>query len=98
MPTRDGHRTHVEARVYKQSWDPTHHLWLSALLAFLPLLTLLVLLGGLRLKAHWASLAALAVSFVVAITAYGMPLLTALNSGIYGAVRGVLLVLWAFLG
>lgn len=94
MPTRDGHRTHVEARVYKQSWDPTHHLWLSALLAFLPLLTLLVLLGGLRLKAHWASLAALAVSFVVAITAYGMPLLTALNSGIYGAVRGVLLVLW----
>ena len=80
--------------MYKQSWDPTHHLWLSALLAFLPLLTLLVLLGGLRLKAHWASLAALAVSFVVAITAYGMPLLTAFNAGIFGAVRGVLLVLW----
>src|SRR6185295_18097389 len=80
--------------MYTQSWNPTHHLWLSALLAFLPLLTLLVLLGGLKLKAHWASLAALAVAFAVAVTAYHMPLPTALNSGLFGAFRGVLLVLW----
>jgi len=80
--------------VYTQTWNPTHHLWLSALLAFLPLLTLLVLLGGLKIKAHWSSLAALAVAVVVAVAAYDMPVFTVLNSGLYGAFRGVLLVLW----
>ena len=47
--------------MYHQNFNPTGHLWLSALLAFLPLATLVVLLGGYRLKAHWASLASVVV-------------------------------------
>src|SRR5947207_11572618 len=88
----------MEALVYRQNFNPTGHLWLSALLAFLPLLVLLVLLGGLRWKAHWASLAALVVAVLVAILPGGagfhMPLGLALNSGLFGAARGALLVLW----
>src|SRR5215469_9156481 len=38
----------MEASVYHQNFNPTGHLWLSALLAALPLLALLGLLGGLR--------------------------------------------------
>src|SRR5437762_1744769 len=88
----------MEALVYRQNFNPTGHLWLSALLAFLPLLVLLVLLGGLRWKAHWASLAALVVAVLVAVlpgsAGFHMPLGLALDSGLFGAARGVLLVLW----
>src|SRR5437773_11494675 len=84
----------MEALVYRQNFNPTGHLWLSALLAFLPLLVLLVLLGGLRWKAQWASLAALAVGVLVAIFGFKMPVGLALNSGLFGAARGALLVLW----
>jgi lactate permease len=84
----------MEALVYHQNLNPTGTLWLSALLAALPLFTLLFLLGGLRWKAHWASLTALLVSLLVALFTYKMGLGDALNSGLYGIARGTLLVLW----
>jgi lactate permease len=85
---------HVLAQNYHQNFNPTGHLWLSALLAALPLLTLLGLLGGLKWKAHWASAASVLVSLIVAITAFKMPFGQALSTGVYGAARSVLLVLW----
>jgi lactate permease len=84
----------MEALVYHQNFNPTGHLWWSAILAALPLFTLLFLLGGLRWKAHWASLSALVVSLLVALFAYNMGIGDALNSGLYGIARGFLLVLW----
>ncbi len=80
--------------MYRQNFDPTGHLWLSALLAFLPLLTLLLLLGGLKWKAHWAGAASLVVALLVAILAFDMPTGLAFDSGLFGAARGALLVLW----
>src|SRR2546430_6664523 len=88
----------MEALVSRQTFNPPGHLWLSALLAALPLVALLFLLGGLRWKAQWASLTALAVAFLVAILpgslGFHMPIGLALDSGLFGAARGVLLVLW----
>jgi lactate permease len=84
----------MEASVYHQNFNPTGHLWLSALLAALPLLALLGLLGGLRWRAHWAGLASLVVAVLVAVFTYKMSVGDALNSGLYGAARSVLLVLW----
>src|SRR3989440_852047 len=88
----------MEALVYRQNFNPTGHLWLSALLAALPLFVLLFLLGGLRWKAHWASLVALVVALLVAVlpgsAGYHMPLGLAFDSGLFGAARGALLVLW----
>ena len=80
--------------MYHQNFNPTGHLWLSALLAALPLLALLGLLGGLRWRAHWAGLASLVVAVLVAVLTYKMSVGDALNSGLYGAARSVLLVLW----
>jgi lactate permease len=48
-------------------------LTLSALIALLPLITIFILLGALRLKAHWAGLASLGVALIVAFTAFRMP-------------------------
>jgi lactate permease len=67
---------------------------LSALVAALPLLTLFLLLGGLRLKAHWAGLASLAVALVIAVACYGMPAGLALLSASEGAAFGLFPIMW----
>ena len=72
-------------------------LGLSSLVAALPLITLFVLLGGVRMKPHWSGLAALAVSIVVAVWAYGMPLDLALLSGTEGAAFGLFPIMWIVL-
>ena len=60
--------------MYQQVPDPFGgSLGLSALFAVLPLVTLFVLLAGLRLRAYLATLIALAVAVTVAIAVYGMP-------------------------
>ena len=54
--------------MYRQVYDPiADSLGWSSLFACLPLLTLFVLLGVVRIAAQWAALAALVVSLVVAI-------------------------------
>ena len=54
--------------LYTQDFDPvSDSLGLTAIFAALPLVTLFVLLGGLRMKAQWAALISLAVSMLVAL-------------------------------
>ena len=67
---------------------------LTALVAMLPLLTLFVLLGVLRMAAWKAALVSLGVSLVVAIVAYSMPVGQASMAGIEGAVFGFFPILW----
>ncbi|MEV0082585.1 L-lactate permease [Saccharopolyspora sp. NPDC050642] len=69
-------------------------LGLSALAAAIPLLTVFVLLGVLRVKAHLAGLAGLAAALLVAVLGYGMPADLALLSAGQGAAFGVLPILW----
>jgi lactate permease len=81
--------------MYNQVLDPvSHSLGVSAVFAVLPLLSLFVLLGGVRMKAHWASLISLAVAVVVAIAVYGMPLGQALDAGAEGAAFGFFPIMW----
>ena len=67
---------------------------LSALCAATPLLTLFVLLGGLRLRAWVAGLISLAVALVVAVVLFSMPFGQALTAGVDGAVFGFFPILW----
>ncbi|MEQ8144681.1 L-lactate permease [Streptomyces sp. OP7] len=81
--------------MYVQELEPVAgSLGLSALVAALPLVTVLVLLGGVRLKAHLAGLTGLAVAVAVAWLAYGMPLDQTLSSGVQGAVFGLFPIMW----
>lgn len=83
------------AESYKQVLDPVSGSFgLSSLFAVLPLLTLFVLLGGLRLKAWIAGLASLAVALLVAIVIYGMPVSQGLLSASEGATFGFFPILW----
>jgi lactate permease len=81
--------------VYQQVYDPVgNSLGLSTIFAVLPLLSLFVLLGGLKLKAQWAALISLAVAIVVAIAVYSMPVGQTLDAGVEGAVFGLFPIMW----
>ncbi|HEV8559556.1 MAG TPA: L-lactate permease [Actinophytocola sp.] len=69
-------------------------LGLSALMAALPLVTVLILLGVLRLKAHVAAIAGLVVALLVAMAVYRMPVDQALSSAVQGAVFGLFPIMW----
>ena len=85
----------VLASSYTQVFDPLGHSFgLSSLIAALPLLTLFVLLGLLRLQAWIAGLVALAVAVAVAVLGYGMPIGQSLIAGSEGAVFGFFPIMW----
>jgi len=68
-------------------------LW-SAGVAAIPLVVLLVLLGGFRKPGWVAALAALATAFGVVTTVYGMPVPLALSASAYGAAFGLFPICW----
>jgi lactate permease len=83
---------------FQQDLNPVGgSLTLSALCAAVPLLTLFVLLGGLRLKAWVAGLISLLVALVVAIVLFGMPAGQAVLAGTEGAAFGFFPILWIVL-
>jgi lactate permease len=81
--------------VYKQVLDPvSHSLGLTAIFAVMPLVVLFILLGGFRMKAQWASLIALAVSILIAIIVYSMPIGQAGDAALEGAAFGFWPIMW----
>ena len=67
--------------MYRQVLDPvSHSLGLTSIFAILPLAVLFVLLGIVRMKAHWAALITLGVAIIVALAVYSMPIGQAANS------------------
>lgn len=64
-------------------------LWLSALLAALPLLVFFVLLGVFSIATHWCSLISLGLALIIAVTGFGMPVDLAGLSALQGAAFGL---------
>ena len=72
--------------MWPQTYEPlSNSLWLSALVAALPVFVLLVLLGLMRKPAWIASLAGLAAAAIVARAEYHMPWSMIVSSSTYGA-------------
>ena len=81
--------------MYQQVLDPVGgSLGLTSIFAVLPLLTLFVLLGALRMPAQWASLISLVVAIVVALAVYSMPLGQTLDAAAWGAAFGLFPIMW----
>jgi lactate permease len=88
-PNEGGHS------VYTQDFNPvSDSLGLTAIFAVLPILTLFVLLGGMKMKAQWAALISLAVAMLVALIVYGMPFGQTALSASEGAVFGFFPIMW----
>jgi lactate permease len=79
---------------WNQNYDPLGHWWLSTLLAALPIIVLLGLLAGLKVRAHLCAVAGAATAVLVAILAFKMPALLAVSSFFYGSAFGLLKIVW----
>ena len=80
-----------------QLYDPLNHAWLSTVLAAIPIVLLLISLGLLEWKAHWAALTGLTAALLVSIVAYGMPVSTAIGAAVDGAAYGLFPIGWIVL-
>jgi L-lactate transport len=81
--------------MWPQSYAPlSDNLALSALVAALPIFTLLFLLGVARKPAWVSSLAGVGAAALVALFAYRMPPSMVLSSALYGAAYGLLPIGW----
>ena len=81
--------------MFVQQLEPVaDSLALSALVAALPLATVLILLGAVRMKAHRAGLIGLAVAVLVGRLTFGMPLGQTLSAGAQGVLFGLFPIMW----
>ena len=81
--------------MFHQTYNPAYgSLLVSSLLAALPLASMFLMLGWLRISPHLSAVIALAIGGLVGGFIYGMPALTTLNVAAYGAVFGLLTVCW----
>ena len=79
---------------WTQVYDPTGHWWLSTFVAALPIIVLLGLLAGLKVRAHLCAIAGAATAIVWAIFVLGMPASLAMSSFFYGSAFGLLKIVW----
>ena len=79
---------------WTQVYDPVGGAVVSALLAGIPLISLFYMLAVRRAKGHYAAVLAVALSFVLAVAVWGMPIGTALGALSYGAAFGLFPIIW----
>jgi L-lactate permease len=79
---------------WMQIYDPLGNLWLSSLVAALPIIFFFVALAVLRMKGHVAGTITVAIALAVAIFFYKMPVEMALASAVYGFFYGLWPIAW----
>ena len=65
-------------------------LWVSALVAALPIVVFFVLVGAFRMRSHLSGLIALATGLIVAIVGFKMPVTMAISASLLGALKGLM--------
>lgn len=81
-------------QTWSQVYDPAGNLWLSALVALIPIIFFFVALAVFRMKGHIAGTITVALALAVAILFYQMPVAMALASGVYGFFYGLWPIAW----
>lgn len=83
--------------VWQQVYDPLSNMWLSTLLAAVPVVVMLVGLGFLHMKAHLAAGAGLIAALLIAVFVYNMPTEMAGRAALFGGFTGLLPIGWIVL-
>lgn len=87
----------VLLQAFTPDTNPLGAQWLSALVAALPIVAMLVTLGVLRWKAHLAGGFSWVIALLVAVTAFGMPITMALSTSAHGFLYGLFPIVWILL-
>ncbi len=73
---------------WTQIYDPLNNIWLSALIAALPIFCFIICLMGLKMKSYIAGLYSVIVAIILAIFVYKMPATVAVASAGFGILSG----------
>ena len=79
---------------WQQLYDPLDNIWLSSLIAALPILFFFFALTRLRLKGYIAGTITVLIALAVALLFYRMPIDQALASAVYGFLYGLWPIAW----
>jgi lactate permease len=83
-----------ESSMFTQIVDPLNSIWLTGLVALVPVILLLLLLAVFRVSAWLATLIGSIVTFAMAAWIWQMPVDAGLRAYVYGAATGVWAVDW----
>ncbi len=85
-------------QAWPQLYDPAGNLWVSSLIALLPIAFFFVALAVLRMKGWLVGTLTVAIALGVALLFYRMPLQQAVAAGAYGFIYGLWPIAWIILG
>ncbi|AMJ58099.1 MULTISPECIES: L-lactate permease [Stenotrophomonas] len=83
---------------WEQLYDPAGNLWLSSLIALLPIAFFFVALTVLRMKGWLAGTLTVAIALAVALLFYRMPVAQALGAAGFGFLYGLWPIAWIIIG
>ncbi len=81
-------------QVWQQNYDPLGNIWLSSLVAVIPIVFFFFALIKLRLKGYVAGTCTVVLALLVALLLYRMPIAYALASAAYGFLYGLWPIAW----
>lgn len=79
---------------WTQVYDPLGHWWLSTIVAALPIVVLLGLLAGFKVRPHIAAISGAGTALLVSHFVFGMPWQLSGMSFLYGLSFGLLKIVW----
>lgn len=80
--------------MFQQILDPTGNIGLTALAALVPVIALLVMLAVFRISAWLATLIGSAITLIMAVAVWHLPLTTGIQSYLIGSANGIWAVDW----
>ena len=80
--------------MFEQVLDPAGNLWLTVLIALVPLLALLFMLAVLRMTAWLASILVGVITIPLGVLVWHAPLAASLKSYLYGGLTGFWVINW----
>ncbi|MCS4294617.1 L-lactate permease [Comamonas sp. BIGb0152] len=80
--------------LWQQNYDPAGNIWVSALVALIPIVFFFLALTKLRLKGYQAGTVTVVLALAVALLFYRMPVSAALASAVYGFFYGLWPIAW----
>lgn len=83
---------------WQQMYDPMGNIWISSLIALIPIIFFFLALAVFRLKGSVAGTITVVLALLVSLFAYKMPVLMAFASMAYGFLYGLWPIAWIIIG
>lgn len=83
---------------WQQMYDPMGNIWISSLIALIPIIFFFLALAVFRLKGSVAGTITVVLALLVSLFAYKMPTMMAFASMVYGFFYGLWPIAWIILG